>query len=64
VSFIEKFIVPSFEAFAILLPKAQVLCEIVEKNKKQWQELIEHYENKLKELEKERNKVDEKEKEK
>jgi len=50
VSFIEKFIVPSFETYALLLPKASILCEIVEKNKKAWLDLVEHYEKKLKEL--------------
>jgi hypothetical protein len=57
VSFIEKFIAPSFEALAILLPKLKNLIEIIAKNKKNWSDLIDHYEKKLRELEKNSNTV-------
>jgi len=53
VSFIEKFIEPSFEAFAILLPKVKMLLEIVEQNKENWKNKIGHYENLLKALDEE-----------
>ena len=51
VSFIEKFIEPSFEAFLMLLPKAKVLMDNVTQNKQFWKERIDHYAKLLKDLE-------------